>query len=49
MIETECMRSGSQQTALFSIQFYLYSAKTLKLSQGAFQSPGPEPPLCRES
>ena len=28
-----------------SIQFYLYSAKTIQLSQGALQSPGLEPPL----
>src|SRR4029434_4815178 len=27
-----------------SIQFHLYSTKTMKLSQGALQSPGPEPP-----
>ena len=28
-----------------SIQFYLYSAITIKLSQGTLQSPGPKPPL----
>ena len=28
-----------------SIQLFLYSAKTIQLCQGAFQTPGPEPPL----
>src|SRR4029434_5034192 len=27
-----------------SVQFYLYSTKTIQLSQGALQSPEPEPP-----
>src|SRR4029434_9434787 len=32
-----------------SIQFYLHSVITMKLSQGALQSPEPEPPYCKHN
>ena len=45
---TDARGAQTKNTVSFiSIKLYFYSAKTLKLSLGALQSPGPEPPHLR--
>ena len=40
-----CLLKGNERIQFNSIQFDLYSAKTIQLSQCALQTPGPEPTL----